>query len=746
MKKALVSVLLVILAAVSAFGSSLFEYRGIFPAGRATDAKITNYMLLKKDSRISFEIEEPGLGISERIKIARIKLTSDEKINFEKADGIKELDVAETGIYEITLIPATQEPGEMRFILKVSENGNKASSPVVTVVAPPPTIAVASTPVIAIQPAITLPVKEVFATPTIAVPVLPVVKETQVASITLPNPDLSANLASGNVLLTASGSSAPVAGQEPVLLSPKTGFFLNPFNGFKFSLDDVNFLSGEKQRQMFRVFLRSNNGRELPVDGTFFSPEPDTLVFLPAKVVPGAIYNLEIADETLINKKLYSVPAFPDLAIDFFKSGSDLKARISWPQSIDLLPNPTGQMLSLTGSLVVVSKGGTQLLQLVADENLLPFGAIDRISYRAQPCELELTMPIDLFGAEDCVVEIKAAVDGGSDKVQAKKAQWKNSGIDDEPENASDDELFSKTPAAVIDEVASAAVPLKPEEIIARESMPGNTGFAVERSFSILENVADGLVSWPQDAIWDDQGGLWVLDSQKRRVCHFNSDGTLSSAFGSKGETPGAFGLPAAIARRDGTLYVSDTTRHSIHLFAEDGTYKSSITTDPASGIQIDLPGGICFRKNEMWVSDRGLARIFCFNDQGGLLGSFGSTPTAPIVSPSSVRADADFLFILEKNGLVKKFSPMGHFEATFQSGCSEGLGFDIDPWGGIWVCDSQKFQVLRFARNGSLLATIKAPPAPKPWLPTAVTVRKDGKIAVTDAQNKMLHIFAPVE
>ncbi|MDD3148711.1 MAG: hypothetical protein PHD82_15560, partial [Candidatus Riflebacteria bacterium] len=156
------------------------------------------------------------------------------------------------------------------------------------------------------------------------------------------------------------------------------------------------------------------------------------------------------------------------------------------------------------------------------------------------------------------------------------------------------------------------------------------------------------------------------------------------------------------------------------------------------------LPCGISFRKNEMWIVDRNQARILCFNDQGAFLGSFGSTTVAPILSPAGIRADTDALFILESNGLVKKFSPMGSFDATFQSGCIESTGFDLDPWGGIWVCDPAKFQVHRFARNGSVLATLKAPPAPKPWLPTAVTVRKDGKIAITDAQNKMLHIFVP--
>lgn len=757
MKKALVSILLVSFVATTAFAARLFDYRGVFPTDRAADAKITNYMLLKKDSLISFQIEEQGRGISERIRINRIKLTSDEKIFVEKAEGIKGLQVPETGIYEISLVPATSEPGEIRFILNVIENEGQVPPQDISIMPPPPAIVTpipADAPVASAAPA--APVEQAIIAPAIASPAaisepapilsqLPPLAIASDASAVIPA-SLPAAIApeAASASLTTVGS-ATVVGSEPMLLAPRKGYFLNPLNGFRFSVDDVNFISAEKQAQMFRVFLRAADGSEQLVKGSFFSPEPDTLSFLPEKIIPGAVYNIEIADESLTTKKLFSVPAFPELAIDFSRIGNDLKARISWPQSIDLLPNPSGQMIALSGCVIVVKKGNTPLFQLDPGENLAPFGAMDRFSYRAQPYELEVTVPVDILDKDICEVEIKAAVDGSQAMVQARRATWQASA---EPEETADndEEDLSAVPAAVADEASASAALAKAEEIIPLESMAEKTAFQVESSFSVLENETDSLVSWPHDLLWDDKGGLWVLDSQRRRVCNFNRDGTLVTAFGSKGEADGTLGLPVAMAIKDQTLYVADTTRHCIHLFNTDGTWKSAIKANPAAGLQIDLPGGICFRKNEMWVSDRGLARILCFNEQGAFLGSFGSTPAAPIIAPINVRADSDSLFILEKNGLVKKFSPMGHFDATFQTGCVEGLGFDVDPWGGIWVCDAEKFQVLRFARNGSLLTTIKAPPAPKPWLPTAVSVRKDGKIAVTDAQNKMLHIFAPAQ
>ncbi|NCB38027.1 MAG: hypothetical protein EOM80_04590, partial [Erysipelotrichia bacterium] len=122
MKKASVVALFVIMLVSSAFAARMFDYRGVFSADRAADAKITNYILLKKASVVNFAIEEPGKGLAERVKVTRVKLTSDEKVVFENLEGLKELVLPVTGIYEVTLVPVSQTSGEIRFVLKVLEN------------------------------------------------------------------------------------------------------------------------------------------------------------------------------------------------------------------------------------------------------------------------------------------------------------------------------------------------------------------------------------------------------------------------------------------------------------------------------------------------------------------------------------------------------------------------------------------------------------------------------------------------
>ncbi|MEW6712813.1 MAG: hypothetical protein AB1403_23550, partial [Candidatus Riflebacteria bacterium] len=198
-------------------------------------------------------------------------------------------------------------------------------------------------------------------------------------------------------------------------------------------------------------------------------------------------------------------------------------------------------------------------------------------------------------------------------------------------------------------------------------------------------------------------------------------------------------GLPVAIACHQGRIFVSDTARHCLHKFAEDGSFLLEIKGDPEKNVMIDVPAGLDFRGEELWLVDRGIGQVTCLDVEGRYLGGFGD---GLFEAPVSLRTDRDGLLVLEKSGILKKFSPMGQQTAGFQTGCVEPRGFDVDPWGTIWVCDASKFQVVRFNQKGRQLAVLKAPPGPKPWIPTGVAVRQDGTVAVTDAESKKIHIF----
>ncbi len=771
MKKILVGLTLFILTVVSGYAERLFDYRGVFPADRPATARITNYMLLKKDTAITFEIEEQGKGVSNRIIIPRIKLTSDEKVIIEKAEGLTGLRVPETGIYEITLVPQTTEPGEIRFILKVFESA--LTDPTVAsdiAIIPPLPVAVPATASVEVVAVASAPATIVTPLPAASAPTTTPAATGGDLSLLLPQASTTAPLAVA-ASSTSSATSFPATQAADVaqasatvaasatlqtidniarLVSPKPGCFMNPFNGIRVEYDDVSFVAADKLSQMFSLFLRKADGSEVPVKARRFSPEPDILVFTPEKILPGAVYNLSIADENLSTRKFFMLPALPEVMIEFSQTPNEIKARIFWNQSIDLLPTPAGQVQNLNGCSLVIYRENTVIARLDINEALPPVGQAENIQYRAQPFEFEVTLPVSVFEGKPMALEVKAMIDGGTEPVTIRKGVFQpeiadeaSEEVEEKPAAANNGNDFSDAPA-VDHEAAVSPVAAETEEIISLENLATSTVFNLEKSFSAVSEEADKLNAWPQSVAWGETGGLWVLDSQLFKVSRFNLNGSLVRSFGAKGGADGQFGLPVAIAVKDQKIYVADTTKRSIHILNEDGSFAGAISGDPATAAKIDLPSGICFRKNEIWVADRAQARILCFNDQGAFLGSFSSTAAAPIVAPVSIRADADSLFFLESNGLVKKFSPMGSFDATFQSGCSESTGFDIDPWGGIWVCDPVKFMAHRFSRNGKILTSILPPPGPKPWVPTSVAVRRDGKIAITDAQNKMIHIFSP--
>lgn len=490
MKKILTFFFCMMLLAVNCEGARLFEYRGVFPAARDTYAKISNYVLLKKGSLVKFTIQERNERVKGGVIVAKIKLTSDEKVSFENLRGITEFKAPESGIYEITTVPATNIPEELSFLLSIFE--------------------------------------------------------TQ---------------------------------EDEAAASEHLGGYIKPD------------YSEEKTEQVLNIATQTEE-----------------------VAAPETVEEEELTED--------SVAADDDL----------------------LFGNPETDVLSGT--------------------------------------------PEDIF----------------------------KSGVVLEPV------ITSK----------------------ALVELPENAVFVYKNSFSVLESPSDRYLAWPQDVQWGGEGNLWVLDSQKRRLQYFTEKGEMQKAFGEKGTKDGQLGLPVAIAILGDMIFVSDYSNHALHLFNSSGLWQNSIKSDKSAGLFLDFPGSVCFRHEEMWVPDRGNSGILCFDLKGTFLGTFVSTHEAPIESPISVRADEDSLFVMQKNGIMKVFNPMGTLESSVNTACKEVSGFEYDFWGSFWICDGVNSVVKRFDQKGRVLLEISSPSGlPEPWIPTSLALRNDGKLAVADAANKMVHIFA---
>ncbi len=312
---------------------------------------------------------------------------------------------------------------------------------------------------------------------------------------------------------------------------------------------------------------------------------------------------------------------------------------------------------------------------------------------------------------------------------------------------ADDDYLFGDETVANLDEVASkvlkhstAAEPVL--KVVPRKELHDFSKFIYESSFSVLEHELDFFTAWPQDLAWSGFD-LWLLDSQRRRIINFTSSGTLRRAFGQKGTSVGQLGLPVYITVEEDNLYVSDYTNRSLYMFDYAGNLRLALRSDVNTGLKLNNPGSLCFRHGEMWLPDTGTSGILCFDNEHNFLGTFISNAEAPIEEPIIVRADDSYLFVMQKNGHIKVLNPMGTVDKSIDTNCNDVLGFELDHWGKFWLCDGEKGLVKRFDEGGNTLTELDMPEnLREKWLPTSISIRADGKVAVSDAANKMIHIF----
>jgi DNA-binding beta-propeller fold protein YncE len=503
---------------------------------------------------------------------------------------------------------------------------------------------------------------------------------------------------------------------------------LNPFNGIRFTA------SGDTEdllkfvRDSIMVLSNTKDGKEVQADGHFFLQSSEIVAFMPDKTEPGIVFTVKNRQDP---DWITRFAAFPELNSRINFSSETVELIIFWKQLENYLPNPAGQVIRLNNSLIQIKTADETILTLDV-EKAPPYGNFGAVSYRSRPYEMTFTIDRSGFDFENLLpleLSVQASVDGQKERVEVFNRRFHK-----------ESEELPDSPSAT-SEVKN--IPPSSSVIQELSDLPEDVELLNIHRFTIVKSDSQRFRAWPEEVAWSEDGTMWVVDSQRRKLMNFDAEGNLKFAFGEKGKKPGSMSLPVALVVQKGRIFVSDRTAVAIHKFSEDGTFLKTITTSQKSSFVLGQPGTLCIRGTELWVADRTKNRIHCFDIEGKHLGGFGIEVDAHINSPVGVRADSEGLWVLESNGIIKKFTPMGQQTGAFQTGCSEPRGFDVDPWGGIWVCDAAKNQVIRFNASGRLLNLISAPPGPKPWVPTGVAVRKDGMIAVTDAENKQIHIFA---
>jgi DNA-binding beta-propeller fold protein YncE len=95
-------------------------------------------------------------------------------------------------------------------------------------------------------------------------------------------------------------------------------------------------------------------------------------------------------------------------------------------------------------------------------------------------------------------------------------------------------------------------------------------------------SAVDGLFRQPTDVAWDSQGNTYITDGYvNSRVAKIDKNGDWAKSWGTKGNAPGQFNLPHAIAiDLQDNIYVGDRSNRRIQVFDTDGGFKRMFTID----------------------------------------------------------------------------------------------------------------------------------------------------------------------
>ena len=94
--------------------------------------------------------------------------------------------------------------------------------------------------------------------------------------------------------------------------------------------------------------------------------------------------------------------------------------------------------------------------------------------------------------------------------------------------------------------------------------------------------AVDGLFRQPTDVAWDSKGNIYITDGYiNSRVAKFDRNGDWVKSWGTKGNEPGQFNLPHAIAiDRNDNIYVGDRSNRRIQVFDTEGKFLRTFTID----------------------------------------------------------------------------------------------------------------------------------------------------------------------
>ena len=227
---------------------------------------------------------------------------------------------------------------------------------------------------------------------------------------------------------------------------------------------------------------------------------------------------------------------------------------------------------------------------------------------------------------------------------------------------------------------------------------------------------AEGQFRLPVDVTVDENGYIYVADTQNDRIQKFTHDGTFVLTFGKHGMDPGKFKQPSSVGIMNGELYVVDMYNDRVQVFDLDGNYSRKFGSKGEGNGQFNHPGGVAFDIDHfVYVSDMHNHRIQRFDQFGNYQSSFGlyGTNDGELNQPTGITVIDSLIYVADRqNNRAQRFSLCGtHLQTIGEEGYEPGQfkhPYDIvvDSDSCVYVADVHNNRVQKFDKYGFRLLT----------------------------------------
>ncbi|MGE5391799.1 MAG: 6-bladed beta-propeller [Deltaproteobacteria bacterium] len=184
----------------------------------------------------------------------------------------------------------------------------------------------------------------------------------------------------------------------------------------------------------------------------------------------------------------------------------------------------------------------------------------------------------------------------------------------------------------------------------------------------------DGQIDNAVGITVDNDGYIYVADSNNNRVQKFDPAGNFVCKWGTEGSGEGQFIYPGGIAADpNGNIYVTDSENNRVQKFDNAGNYICQWGTEGSGDGQLEYPVGIAIDAlGVIYITDSGNCRVQKFDCSGNYISQWGS---------------------------------QGSGEGQFMA----ATGIMIDPCGYIFVADWLNQRVQKYDTSGNLLGSFTA-------------------------------------